>query len=95
LRARIEGATVAVLRDLERVGVRIFAPPSGGFYQWALLPPGTDEADLARRASEQSIFMAPGAVFAPDRIAGKPAIRINVAYASDQRFLEFLAGYLG
>jgi len=38
--------------------------------------------------------MAPGAVFAPDRIAGEPAIRINVAYASDQRFLEFLAGYM-
>jgi len=94
LRARIEDSTVAALRHLERVGVRIFAPPSGGFYLWALLAPGTDEADLARRATQQSIFMAPGAVFTPDRIAGEPAIRINVAYASDQRFLEFLAGYL-
>jgi hypothetical protein len=40
-----------------------------------------------------SLFMAPGAVFAPDRIADEPAIRINVAYASAQRFLAFLAGY--
>lgn len=94
LRARIEESTVSALRHLERAGLRIFAPPSGGFYLWALLPPGTDEADLARRAIDQSIFMAPGAVFAPDRIGGEPAIRINVAYASDQRFLEFLTGYL-
>ena len=94
LKVRIEESTVSALRHLERVGVRIFAPPSGGFYLWALLPSGTDEADLARRAIDQGIFMAPGAVFVPDRIAGEPAIRINVAYASDQRFLAFLGAYL-
>ena len=94
LRTRIEDATVAALRHLERLGLRIFAAPSGGFYLWALLPEGVDEADLARQATAQSIFMAPGSVFAPDRFVAGPAIRINIAYASDQRFLEFLAAYL-
>ncbi|HEV2676034.1 MAG TPA: PLP-dependent aminotransferase family protein [Aliidongia sp.] len=94
LRARIEESTVGALRQLDRLGVRIFGVPSGGFYLWALLPDTVDEADLTRRAVEHGIFMAPGAVFMPDRLAAGPAIRINVAYASDQRFLDFLKIYL-
>lgn len=108
LRGRIEEATVAALRNMETIGLPIFGQPAGGFYLWALLPAGVDEADLTRQAIEHGIFMAPGAVFLPDRAAaagaggvannrqaGGPAIRINVAYANDQRFLEFLRGYLG
>lgn len=104
LRGRIEEATVSALRHMERLGVRIFAPPSGGYYLWALLPAGVDEAALSRQALEHGIFMAPGSVFwpdrsgpdrlGPDRIGGGAAIRINVAYASDQKFLEFLRNYL-
>jgi DNA-binding transcriptional MocR family regulator len=94
LKGRIEESTVGALRHLERLGLQAFGPPSGGFYLWTVLPAEVDEADLARRAIEQGIFMAPGTVFMPDRIAAGPAIRINVAYAGDQRFLEFLKAYL-
>jgi len=94
LRGRIEGATVSALHHFDRLGLPVFAPPSGGFYLWTRLPAGIDEAEFARRATEQGIFLAPGSVFMPDRIAGEPAIRINIAYASDRRFLDFLKSQL-
>lgn len=49
-----------------------------------------DELDLVRRASQESIFLAPGRVFAAGRDERKPATRLNVAHACDPRFLAFL-----
>ncbi|QCK86297.1 PLP-dependent aminotransferase family protein [Phreatobacter aquaticus] len=91
LRARIESATEAALGDLAGLGLSI-QRPDGGFYLWARLPEGTDEIALCRQAAAESIFLAPGQVFSPERDSDRnPAIRINVAHASDQRFLDFLS----
>jgi DNA-binding transcriptional MocR family regulator len=90
LRARVERATDAALRDLRAVGLHPPRPPGGGFYLWTPLPEGVEEAAIARDAAARSIFLAPGSVFSPERGGGPPMLRINVAHASDPRFLAFL-----
>ncbi|MBN9448332.1 MAG: hypothetical protein J0I67_15690 [Bosea sp.] len=62
--------------------------------------PEPDDLALARRASEQGIFIAPGTVFLPDRRsgeldAGPSGMRVNVAYADDPAFVAFLQKELG
>ncbi len=91
LRSRIEGATAAALANLAEAGWPAL-PSGGGLYLWVPLPAGLDEADLCRRASAEDIFLAPGSVFRPERIEDhRPAtMRVNIAYASDPRFLSFL-----
>ncbi|MFH5923213.1 PLP-dependent aminotransferase family protein [Roseomonas xinghualingensis] len=94
LRARVERATDAALRDLASVGLAAPRPPGGGFYLWAPLPEGIEEAGLVREAAARSIFLAPGAVFSPEREGSRPMLRIHVAHASDPRFLDFMRGRL-
>jgi DNA-binding transcriptional MocR family regulator len=91
LKARIERATEAALADLGDLGLTI-ARPQSGFYLWAELPEPWSEVDVCRRAAAESIFLAPGQVFLPERDTVRPpAIRINVAHANHPRFLAFLA----
>jgi DNA-binding transcriptional MocR family regulator len=45
---------------------------------------------VARSVAEKVIFLAPGMPFVPDRSAQPPAMRINAAYASDPRLIEFM-----
>lgn len=94
LRGRIETATKQALVDLDGIGLRVPRPQDGGFYLWAELPSGTDELALCRQAAAHSIFLAPGSVFRPDREPHAPAIRINVAHASQPRFLSFMGDAL-
>ena len=85
-----EKATLA----LTRIGVRLPPAAPGGYYLWGELPDGIDEADLVRQAAEQGIFLAPGTLFLPTRTATAPAMRINIAYADDPRFIAFLGDRL-
>ena len=81
--------------------------PSGGATTLALLwwtaeQPGGGLAVLWwtaawSSAAERGIFLAPGAVFFPQRQGQQQplqAMRVNVAYANDPRFLRFLQGAL-
>ena len=77
-----------------RLGLTGFSPPSGGYYLWCPLPDGFDDMDLTRRAAAAGIFMAPSSIFTLDRVGYRPAIRVNVAYADDPRFLAFMRGEL-
>jgi DNA-binding transcriptional MocR family regulator len=95
LRGRVAEATTRALVDLNAMGLAVTRPRDSGFYLWADLPSGTDELDLCRRAAAQSIFLAPGRVFRPDRQAQAPSIRINVAHASHAAFLAFMKQALG
>ncbi len=90
LRGRVAEATTRALVDFDVMGLVVTRPRDAGFYLWVDLPPGTDELDLCRRAAAQSIFLAPGRVFRPDRQAHAPSIRINVAHASHALFLAFI-----
>lgn len=78
------------LKALARTGVRVHPCDPGGYYLWAELPARVDELALVKEAAAQGIFLAPGSVFFPDRRSPFPALRVNVAYAGDPRFLRFL-----
>ena len=45
----------------------------------------------AERQGAKGIFLAPGSIFYPNRKSDYPAMRVNVAYATDSRFLRFLS----
>ncbi|MBT9490659.1 MAG: PLP-dependent aminotransferase family protein [Rubrivivax sp.] len=93
LKSRLIDAHRSAIRSLKRTGVRVHPADSGGYYVWIELGPSQDELALARDAAAQGIFLAPGAVFYPDRQAPYPALRVNVAYANDPRFLRFLQAH--
>lgn len=90
LRSRVADATSRAVADLAAIGLEVARPRDDGFYLWTELPGRIDEVELCRQAAARSIFLAPGRVFRPDRQAHAPSLRINVAHASDARFLAFM-----
>jgi DNA-binding transcriptional MocR family regulator len=91
LRTRLEDAHRTAVTELTNVGLTVYASKTPGFYLWTELPPDIDELDLVHRAAGESIFLAPGQVFRPGRTPGRrAAMRVNVAYGADVRFLDFL-----
>ncbi|WAP69092.1 aminotransferase-like domain-containing protein [Jiella pelagia] len=96
LRSRVESANAATVAELEAIGLSVRAGKVPGFYLWAELGRSVDELAICRAAAEESIFLAPGSVFSPNRAEpSPPAIRVNVAYGADPRLLAFLAKFLG
>ena len=95
LRSKVAAVTAGSLAGLEACGLEVFAPPSGGYYLWVKLPPHIDDRVLARQAAAEGIFLAPGSVFQSERAPAAPAMRVNVAYVEDQRFLAFMGRRLG
>lgn len=91
LKARLAEAFLPATRALTRAGVQVQPADPAGYYLWATLPRGLSELALARQAARAGIFLAPGAVFFPERRADVAAVRVNVAYANDPRFLRFLS----
>jgi DNA-binding transcriptional MocR family regulator len=91
LKARLSEAFLPATRALTRAGVQVQPADPAGYYLWATLPRGLSELALARQAAQAGIFLAPGSVFFPERRADVAAVRVNVAYANDPRFLRFLA----
>ncbi len=90
LKQRIERARVKAVGHLERMGARLFCTDTGGYYLWLELPESLDEHALVREAAEHGIFLAAGSVFLPQRQAAPPTLRVNIAYADDSRFLDFM-----
>jgi DNA-binding transcriptional MocR family regulator len=88
LRTRLDKAHDDARTQFRRFGVTL--PEAEGLYLWLTFPDGTNEAELCRRASAESIFMAPGRVFAADKGDRPPATRMNVAHATHPHFLSFL-----
>jgi DNA-binding transcriptional MocR family regulator len=95
LKVRLAEVHRPAIGALARAGVRVHAADPNGYYLWGELPASVDELKLTREAAAKGIFLAPGSVFFPDRNDHLPALRINVAYASDARFLRFLRSALG
>jgi len=75
--------------QMEDHGLEVFCRPLGGKFVWARHPGYQDSRELARRAAAQDIVIASGEAFQVD---GQPTawFRINVAFASDVRFQDFL-----
>lgn len=94
LKAKLDAALGPAQKALARLGLTVHPSQPGGYYLWVELPEGMTELGLARSAAERGIFLAPGSVFYPQRQGARAAIRVNVAYANDPRFLRFLQGAL-
>jgi DNA-binding transcriptional MocR family regulator len=85
LRKRLNTQMADTLQVLEDEEWQVFAVPSGGMFLWAR-PGATDHSRLQACARRLSVLLSPGALFNP---GGEHSdwLRINVAYAADQRAL--------
>lgn len=87
LRPRLAQHMAKALGQLEACGWQVFTEPYGGMFVWARCP-GWDFAALNREARACSVLLAPGSAFDPHG-AASDWLRINVAYAQDQRAQAF------
>lgn len=91
LRTRLTDMHRPAATALGRAGVQVHQADPSGYYIWVQLPASVDEFALVRDAGAKGIFLAPGSIFYPNRRSTYPAMRVNVAYATDHRFLRHLS----
>jgi len=89
LRARASKATIDSVEALEGIGFDIRRPIGGGFYLWIDLPRHLAGEDLVHDAARAGIFIAPSTNFSTTRDPA-PAMRVNVAYGADPKFIAWL-----
>jgi DNA-binding transcriptional MocR family regulator len=89
VRARLSKATARVIKRLRNAGLEPWIEPAAGIFVWARLPHGVEAVDLARRALEEDIVLAPGPVFSPSG-GWRDHMRFNVAMSDDDRLSAFL-----
>ncbi len=85
--AKVSREATARLADL---GIVPWVRPRGGFYLWCRLPDGRNAADVARRALDRDVVLAPGNVFSVSETA-PDFMRFNVAQMAEPRVLDVLA----
>jgi DNA-binding transcriptional MocR family regulator len=90
LAQRVSQATEITVSLAQKYGLKLFSEPTGGYYVYLELPPHVDDIELAREGAREGIFIAPGSVFSPERQPNKAGIRVNIAWAQDPRFYDFL-----
>lgn len=90
LQDKLRRATANGIRALERLGATLYRPSEQSLYLWARLPGQDNSIELARAMLEQSVILAPGAVFSPQGDKLSPWCRYNVAYLEDARFVKAL-----
>jgi DNA-binding transcriptional MocR family regulator len=59
-------------------------------FLWARTPEGLDSSEIAQRALQQNLILAPGNVFSISRTADR-YLRFNVAQCGDKRVFDVLA----
>lgn len=89
LRGRLARAMGETARRLRRAGLELWVEPRAGMFLWARLPDGLDSAEVARRALQHGVVLAPGDVFSPSRTAAG-YMRFNAAQCGDPRVFEVL-----
>jgi DNA-binding transcriptional MocR family regulator len=90
LRPRLARAMAATAGHLHRLGFTLWMRPEAGMFVWAQLPDGLDSSEIAMRALERGLVLAPGNVFSVSRTASR-YLRFNVAQCSDKRVFDVLA----
>jgi DNA-binding transcriptional MocR family regulator len=90
LSTRVREAQTNAVSILRRLSLRPQIEDTQGYYMWVALPEGIDDLEITRRASRESIFLAPGSVFEVDNSSSaQKHLRLNIAYVSDHRFHDF------
>ncbi|WP_104666117.1 aminotransferase-like domain-containing protein [Ensifer adhaerens] len=84
--ARAMSETTARLGDL---GITPWIEPQAGMFLWCRLPGGIDAADVAQKALQQEIVLAPGNVFSHAGTANG-FMRFNVSQCDDERLFKLL-----
>ncbi len=87
---RLARARKTVAGRLAPLGITPWIMPRGGFYLWCRFPDGIDTSEVAQRAMNDNIVLAPGNVFSPSQSAAA-FMRFNVAQMADQRIYDTLA----
>lgn len=90
LRPRLAKAMARTTDQLCRLGFKPWIQPEAGMFLWARLPEGLDSSDIAMRALERGVVLAPGNVFSVARNAAG-FMRFNVAQCGDKRIFDVLA----
>ncbi len=90
LARRLAKEREATLATLNRLKMELFAPPDNGLYGLVYLPEDCDDLEVASRAAEQGIFLAPGTLFSTGDSSLRPCMRVNWSRSNDRRFFTFL-----
>ncbi|CRM10694.1 HTH-type transcriptional regulator NorG [Pseudomonas sp. 37 R 15] len=85
LRKRLNTQMAATLQVLEDEEWQVFAVPAGGMFLWAR-PGAQNPSRVQACARRLGVLLAPGMLFNPKGECSE-WLRINVAYAADQRAL--------
>lgn len=89
LRSRLAERRREATGVLEGLGIRPWLEPRGGFYLWCQLPDGRQAVEVARRALQDRVVLAPGDVFSVSQTASG-WMRFNVAQMADARLPAIL-----
>ncbi|MGV8920567.1 MAG: PLP-dependent aminotransferase family protein [Pseudomonas sp.] len=87
LRERLSKHMASTLRLMEQVGWEVYAEPSGGMFIWARSGRHTF-AQMQEVAVKVGVLLSPGRGYNPNK-EESDWLRINVAYAGDQRASAF------
>jgi DNA-binding transcriptional MocR family regulator len=90
LRPRLARAMATTTVQLEKLGLSLWTRPESGMFLWAKLPGELDSGDIAKRALEQGMMLAPGNVFSVSQSASH-YLRFNVSQCVDKRVFDVLA----
>jgi DNA-binding transcriptional MocR family regulator len=82
------------IEQLNNIGYRVTSEQAEGLYGWLLLPTGVSDIDVAQKAAELGIFLAPGSLFRVEENTECPALRVNWSRVNDSRFYSFLRSLL-
>lgn len=89
LRPRLARAMAFTAEHLDRLGFTLWTRPESGMFLWAQLPNNLDSSEIAIRALERGLVLAPGNVFSLSQTANH-FLRFNVAQCVDKRVFEIL-----
>jgi DNA-binding transcriptional MocR family regulator len=74
---------------LAGTGISFESSVGEGIFLWGRVPDSTPVDELVRKAREQSILLAKGALFSPSRSCGQ-WLRFNVAHSTAPPLIRFL-----
>ena len=93
LRPRLARHLSSTIEQLRRLGCTPWVRPDGGMFAWVQLPEGLDSSDIAQRALEYDLVLAPGNVFSVSQTSSQ-YMRFNVAQCRDKRVFDILANVM-
>ena len=93
LRGKLAQAMAAARPRLEKLGCRPVAEPEGGMFLWTQLPEGVNATELASRALNTHLVLAPGSLMSVAPGASR-FMRFNVAHCTSQTVYDTLGRLL-